>query len=200
MNVALGLILILLLVAANGFFVAIEFALIAADRSKLETQAEEGSATARITLGVLRRISFNLSGAQLGITVTSLVLGFLAEPLVGQLIDPAVKALGGASGSAVSALLALAIATVFQMVAGELIPKNLALAKPEATSKALSPAARIVHGAFSPIITAFNGAANWTVRRLLSSRPRNCPRCARSKKSSTSSSRRPRSARWHPMR
>ncbi|MEZ5379842.1 MAG: hemolysin family protein [Acidimicrobiales bacterium] len=166
MNVALGLILILLLVAANGFFVAIEFALIAADRSKLETQAEEGSATARITLGVLRRISFNLSGAQLGITVTSLVLGFLAEPLVGQLIDPAVKALGGASGSAVSALLALAIATVFQMVAGELIPKNLALAKPEATSKALSPAARIVHGAFSPIITAFNGAANWTVRRL----------------------------------
>ncbi len=166
MNVALGLILILLLVAANGFFVAIEFALIAVDRTKLEAQAAEGSATAKITLGVLRRMSFHLSGAQLGITVTSLVLGFLAEPLVGHLIDPVVEALGGSGGSSVSVLFALGIATVFQMVAGELIPKNLALAKPEATSKALSPAARIVHGAFSPVITTFNGAANWTVRRL----------------------------------
>ncbi len=166
MNVALGLILILLLVAANGFFVAVEFALIAVDRTKLEAQAAEGSATAKITLGVLKRMSFHLSGAQLGITVTSLVLGFLAEPLVGHLIDPVVEALGGSGGSTLSVLIALAIATVFQMVAGELIPKNLALARPEATSKALAPAARLVHGAFSPIITTFNGAANWAVRRL----------------------------------
>ncbi len=166
MNVALGLILILFLVAANGFFVALEFSLIAADRTKLEAQADQGSATAKITLGVLRRMSFHLSGAQLGITVTSLVLGFLAEPLVGRLIDPILEALGGSGGSSLSVLIALAIATVFQMVAGELIPKNLALAKPEATSKALSPAARVVHGAFSPVIKTFNGAANWTVRRL----------------------------------
>ncbi len=166
MNVALGLILILLLVAANGFFVAVEFALIAVDRTKLEAQAAEGSTTANIALGVLRRMSFHLSGAQLGITVTSLVLGFLAEPLVGHLIDPVIEALGGSGGTTLSVLIALAIATVFQMVAGELVPKNLALAKPEATAKALAPAARVIHGAFSPLIMTFNGAANWAVRRL----------------------------------
>ncbi len=166
MNVALGLFFVLLLVAANGFFVAVEFALIASDRPKLQTQADAGSRTAKITLGVLKRMSFHLSGAQLGITVTSLVLGFLAEPLVGQLIDPFIELVGGPTGGSLSVVVALAIATVFQMVAGELIPKNLALAKPESTAKALSPAARLVHGAFSPIITTFNGAANWAVRRL----------------------------------
>ena len=166
MNVALGLFFVLLLVGANGFFVAVEFALIASDRTKLESQAEAGSRTARITLGVLERMSFHLSGAQLGITVTSLVLGFLAEPLVGELIDPLIELVGGPSGGSLSVIVALAIATVFQMVAGELIPKNLALAKPESMAKALSPAARLVHGAFSPIITTFNGAANWAVRKL----------------------------------
>jgi CBS domain containing-hemolysin-like protein len=166
MNVALGLAVVIFLVAANGFFVSVEFALIAADRTKLEAQADAGSTTARIALGVMRRTSFHLSGAQLGITVTSLILGFMAEPLVGALIDPIVGLVGAGPGSTPSVVIALAIATVFQMLAGELIPKNVAIAKPEAMVKALSPAARLVHGIFSPIITTFNGAANWTVRRL----------------------------------
>jgi CBS domain containing-hemolysin-like protein len=166
MNVVLGFALVLLLVAANGFHVAVEFALIAADRTKLAAQAEAGSTTAKITLGVLKRMSFHLSGAQLGITVTSLILGFLAEPLVGQVVDPVVVALGGSAKSTPSVIIALAIATVFQMVAGELIPKNVALAKPEATARALAPPARLIHGAFAPLIRAFNGAANWAVRKL----------------------------------
>ncbi|MEM7271695.1 MAG: hemolysin family protein [Actinomycetota bacterium] len=166
MPLVVGLLLVLLLVAANGFFVAIEFALVAADRSKLESQAAEGSFPARAALSARRRLSFHLSGAQLGITVTSLVIGFLSESIAGPILDPLledVPILGGPTGSAI---VALAIATVFQMVVGELIPKTIAVAKPEPTARVLAPIALVVHGGLSPIIRVLNGAANWTVRRL----------------------------------
>lgn len=166
MNTAIGVVFVALLIAANGFFVAVEFALVAANRGKLEAAADEGGWAARTAVGALRRLSFHLSGAQLGITVSSLVLGALAEPLVADLIDPLVEPIVGRSGSGFSVALALVLATVFQMVAGELVPKNIAIAKPEATARAVAPAARVVHGAFSPIIRLFNGAANWAVRRL----------------------------------
>ncbi len=166
MNVVLGLLLIVVLVAANGFFVAVEFALVAADRSKLRALADEGQWAAKIAVGILARLSFHLSGAQLGITITSLVLGFLTEPLVGTLVDPLVEPLVGRPGSGFSIALSIAIATVVQTVAGELIPKNIAIARPESVALALAPAARVVHGAFTPMIVVFNGAANWLVRRL----------------------------------
>ncbi len=166
MSTALGLIFVVLLIAANGFFVAVEFALVASDRSKIEARAADGGWASKAALGALKRLSFHLSGAQLGITVSSLVLGALAEPLVARLIDPLVEPIVGRAESGVSVALALLLATVFQMVAGELIPKNIAIAKPEATAAAVAPAARVVHGAFSPIIRLFNGAANWAVRRM----------------------------------
>ena len=75
MNVVVGIILVLLLVAANGFFVAVEFSLVAADRTKLEARAAEGHWAAKVASSTFRRLSFHLSGAQLGITITSLVLG-----------------------------------------------------------------------------------------------------------------------------
>ncbi len=164
MSILLGFLIVILLIAASGFFVAVEFALIAADRSRLETLAAQGRWPARIAVGVMRRLSFHLSGAQLGITFTSLLLGYLAEPLVGRLIDPAVARVTGQEGSGVSVLLALLLATVFQMVAGELIPKNIAIAHAEASVQVLAPAARVVHGVFWPLITLFNGAANALVR------------------------------------
>lgn len=166
MDVPLGLLAILLLVTANGLFVAIEFALLASDRSKLETRAAEGSRTARLALGAQKRVSFYLSGAQLGITLTSLVLLFLAEPLVSRLIGPIIESVGGSADSSVSVVVALVLATVFQMVLGELIPKNIAISNPEGVAQALTPFGRVVFTISSPVIRAFNGLANWSVRRL----------------------------------
>ena len=158
--------MVILLVLATAFFVAVEFALVAADRSKLEAMAVEGRWPARAALAAVKRMSFHLSGAQLGITVASLILGYLIEPLASRLIDPLIEAVGGSSGSSLSVLIGLLLATIFQMVAGELIPKNIAISHPEASVKALAPVATVVHGALSPVIVLFNGAANWTVRRF----------------------------------
>jgi CBS domain containing-hemolysin-like protein len=166
MSTVLGLLAVILLVAASGFFVAVEFALVASDRSRLEALAEEGSWSAKLAVAALRRLSFHLSGAQLGITVTSLVLGFLTEPLAGRLVDPVLERIGLAPSGTISIVIALFLATVFQMVAGELVPKNIAISHAEATAQALSPAATIVHGVLKPAIMMFNGAANWTVRSL----------------------------------
>jgi CBS domain containing-hemolysin-like protein len=163
-SILLGFLVVIALIAASGFFVAIEFSLIAADRSKLDAQAAGGKWSARIAVATLRRLSFHLSGAQLGITFTSLLLGYLAEPLVGKVIDPAVARVTGHEDSSVSLVLALLLATVLQMVAGELIPKNIAITKAEATVEVLAPVARIVHGVLWPLIVLFNGAANGLVR------------------------------------
>ncbi len=166
MPLIVGLIIIVLLVAANGFFVAVEFALVAADRSKLDAQASDGSWAARAAIAARRRLSFHLSGAQLGITVTSLIIGFLSDSIVRDLLDPIIGPVPFLSGPTMSIVIALAVATVFQMVAGELIPKTIAVAKPEATARLLSPVALVVHGTLSPVIRILNGAANWTLRRL----------------------------------
>ena len=166
MPFVVGLLIVLFLIAANGFFVAVEFSLLAADRSKLAALAKTGRWPAKAALAAMKQLSFHLSGAQLGITVTSLVLGYLTEPVVAKLVDPVIEAAGGSAGSGMSIVVALILATVFQMVVGELIPKNLAIAVPETTAQVLSPAARIVHGGLRPLIVVFNGAANWTVRRF----------------------------------
>ncbi len=166
MNTALSLIIVFVLVAANAFFVAVEFALVAADRQRLKAQVEAGNRRAKVATAVLRRMSFHLSGAQLGITITSLLLGALAEPLVARWIDPLIEPIVGQPDSLASILIALFLATVFQMVLGELVPKNIAIAKPNPTALILSPAARIVHGILSPFIIVFNGVANWLVRKM----------------------------------
>ncbi len=166
MSTVVGLLIVILLVGASGFFVAVEFALVAADRSRLEALADAGRWPARSAVGALRRLSFHLSGAQLGITVTSLILGYLTEPLLAQLLDPVLAPLGVGAGSTLSIVVALFLATVFQMVAGELVPKNIAISHPEATAQALSPIATVVHTILSPAIILFNGAANWAVRRM----------------------------------
>jgi CBS domain containing-hemolysin-like protein len=166
MSTLVGLLVVILLLAASAFFVAVEFSLVAADRSRLEAEAEHGSWPASAAVAALRRLSFHLSGAQLGISMVSLVLGFLAEPLVAKLIDPAVAPVIGSTDSTVSLVLALVLATVAQMVVGELVPKNVAISHPDRTAMALAPVARVVHGSLSLVILVFNGAANWAVRRF----------------------------------
>ncbi|HUF95378.1 MAG TPA: CNNM domain-containing protein, partial [Acidimicrobiia bacterium] len=106
-----------------------EFAIVSVDRSLIERRAQEGDRSASRILRSLRNLSFELSGAQLGITATSLVLGFVAEPTIAQLVSPLIGDLPWfADGStlAISLVIAFIIATGAQMVFGELIPKNLA--------------------------------------------------------------------------
>ena len=166
MNTVLGVLVVVALVAATAFFVAAEFAMLAADRSKLKADAESGKRSAVAALGLIRRMSFHLSGAQLGITIFSLALGFVAEPVVAKLVDPAVEAVTGREDSAISVVIALALATVFLLVAGELVPKNIAVAKAEPTLYAMAPAIRVVDGLLTPVIVSFNGVANRLVRML----------------------------------
>lgn len=163
MSVAVGYVFFFLLILGNGFFVALEFALVACDRSKLQAMADEGRLPAKAAIAAHKRLSFHLSGAQLGITVTSLVLGFLADSLIEPRLTPLLEPVPILAGPTVSVIVALAIVATLQMLLGELIPKGIAVGRPEWTSMALAPIALVLHGAFSPLIRLFNGAANWII-------------------------------------
>lgn len=165
LNPWLGLAIVVVLVSLNGFFVAGEFALVAVNRSRVESRAADGDRRAGQLLGRLRDLSFELSGAQLGITATSLVLGAVAEPTVARLIQPVLGAVGIESDNLAIGL-ALVLATVFQMVLGELFPKNLAIARPYPSAMRVGLPMAFVNRLLRPVIDFFNSAANWTVRRL----------------------------------
>lgn len=164
----LGILLTLAIIAACGFFVAQEFAYMSVDRSRMAALAEKGDAQAKRVLAITKRTSFMLSGAQLGITVTGLLIGYVAEPLIGESvgtllggvgIDPAVSILIGTVG-------ALLLATIVTMIFGELYPKNLAIASPEPLARALAMPTRIYLLLFGWIITVFDVAANALLRLL----------------------------------
>ncbi|MFD0151169.1 hemolysin family protein [Streptomyces sp. NPDC127132] len=168
MNAALGLLAVLVLTAGTGYFVAQEFAYVAANRLALAREAEAGDKRAARALTVLERLSFMLSGAQLGITVTGLVVGFLAEPSVSALLKPALEGTGLSAGavSAISVVLAFVVATVLQMVLGELAPKNLALAVPERLAKSLASSTLVYLKIVGPVVRVFDGAANKLLRKV----------------------------------
>ena len=156
-----------LITVGTGFYVAGEFALITVDRSRIQQLAEGGNARAHSVLEGLRTLSFQLSGAQLGITITSLLVGFIIEPTVGEALAPLVHAIWpGASSLAVANAVALSFATAVQMVVGELVPKNYAIARPTELALAIATPFRLANRLFRPLITALNGAANWTVRLM----------------------------------
>jgi CBS domain containing-hemolysin-like protein len=168
MLTALGLLAVVALIAANGYFVAAEFSFVASRRRRIEDLASEGDRRATNLLEGLRRLSFMLSGAQLGITVTSLVVGFIAEGTLGAAIRPLVEAFGVPQGAArgLAFTIGLVIATAAQMVFGELAPKNLAIAKPEPVALALAGSIRLFLKLASPVITLFDSAANRLLRLL----------------------------------
>ncbi|MFE0172892.1 hemolysin family protein [Streptomyces sp. NPDC059002] len=168
MSAALGLLAVLVLTAGTGYFVAQEFAYVAADRLALAREAAAGDKRAARALQVLEKLSFMLSGAQLGITVTGLVVGFLAEPSVSALIRPALEGMGlsGGAVSAVSVVIGFAVATVVQMVLGELAPKNLALAVPERLAKSLAASTLAYLKVVGPLVRVFDGAANRLLLRV----------------------------------
>ena len=116
-------------------------------------------------LAVHRRLSYHLSGAQLGLTVVSLLLGFVAEPTIARAIEPALDGfMSDRSARAVSVVIALALATFLSMVLGELVPKNVVLAKPDAAAVRLAGPLRIFSVALHPVIVVSNGTADRIVR------------------------------------
>jgi CBS domain containing-hemolysin-like protein len=165
-NAVLGLLAVLVLTLATGYFVALEFAFVGADRLLLAQQAAEGDRKAVKAVAVMERLSFALSGAQLGITVTALIVGFIARPALGDLIVPALEAanLSPATAGGVALVLAFLLATVVQMVLGELAPKNLALAVPEPLARALAGSALVYLSVAGPLIRLFDASANRLVR------------------------------------
>ncbi|MFF0771649.1 hemolysin family protein [Nonomuraea wenchangensis] len=165
---ALGLLAVFLLTAATGYFVAQEFAYVSADRLTLVTQAEAGDKKAAKAVQVMERLSFMLSGAQLGITVTALIVGFIARPALAELIAPALTGLGLSAGlvDAVALAIGFALATVIQMVLGELAPKNLALARPEPLARALAGSTLVYLTIAGPVIKLFDTAANRLLRAV----------------------------------
>ena len=158
----------LLLVLACGGFVAAEFSLITVNRNDVEAAAESGDKRAGGVLQGMKTLSTQLSGAQLGITVTNLGIGFLAEPAIAALVGPPLVDLGLSEVAARSASVALALvlATGMTMIFGELVPKNMAIAQPLRTAKLVVGFQRVFTTLFGLPIRLFNGNANAVVRAL----------------------------------
>ncbi len=164
-----GLIATAALLVANGVFVALEFALIAARRTRLQPLADEGNRRARLALRATRELNVELAAAQLGVTVASLALGYIAEPTLSHLI---VSALGGAVtlpdsvAHTIAFIVALVIVSVLHMVIGEMVPKNLVLANPERSLMWLAWPNRAYTWLFGPVVRTLNVVANAGVRAL----------------------------------
>ncbi|WP_415032853.1 hemolysin family protein [Gordonia sp. (in: high G+C Gram-positive bacteria)] len=157
------------LTVGTAVFVAAEFSLTALERSTIaEDVATHGDLRSRQVERAHRSLSFQLSGAQLGITITTLITGYLAEPVLARFIDPVLRRLHVPDSwdGWLSAGLALVLATSLSMVLGELIPKNLAIARPLATARLTAPPMVAFSAVFRLAINGLNGAANWMVRRL----------------------------------
>lgn len=162
------LLIAILLVAACGMFVAAEFSLITVNRSAVDHLAGKGDAGAQGIAHALRSLSTQLSGAQVGITITNLAIGFLAEPALASLIKPLILAVGAPESWAAPLAVAIGftIATAATMVFGELIPKNLAIAKPLAVARRVQAFQRGFSRIMKYPIMFLNGSANVILRRM----------------------------------
>ncbi|MGW6729289.1 hemolysin family protein [Nocardia sp. NPDC055029] len=168
LGVVAGVAVVLLITALTGYFVAQEFAYMAVDRSRLKARAETGDSAAGRALAVTRRTSFMLSGAQLGITVTGLLVGYVAEPLIGRGLGELLGGVGVpvAVGVAVGTVLAIVFSTLVQMLFGELFPKNLAIARPEPVARRLARSTTAYLRVFGWLIRLFDQSANILLRLL----------------------------------
>ncbi|MEE1748395.1 hemolysin family protein [Streptomyces sp. JV184] len=157
-----------LLILANGFFVAAEFGLVTVERPDAERAAAEGDRRAHTVVRALRELSFQLSGTQLGITITSLVVGMLAEPALAQLLEGPLTATGLPEGAVpgVSVVIGMMAASAVQMVIGELVPKNWAVSRPLQVARFVAGPQHRFSAAFRPVISLLNTVANRLVRLL----------------------------------
>lgn len=163
-----GVLVAVLLLALNAFFVGAEFALISARRSQIEPRAQQGSRVARTTLRAMENVSLMMAGAQLGITICSLGLGAVGEPAVAHLLEPVFHALSVPDSwlHPVSFVVALTIVVFLHVVLGEMVPKNIALAGPDRAALVLGPPMVLIVTILRPLIVVLNAIANATLRLL----------------------------------
>ncbi|MFH0516877.1 hemolysin family protein [Streptomyces sp. M41] len=156
------------LILANGFFVAAEFGLVTVETTDAEKAAAEGDRRAHRVVESLKELSFQLSGTQLGITITSLVVGMLAEPALAGLLGGPVTAIGVPEGavSGVAVVVGMLLASAVQMVIGELVPKNWAVSRPMQVARFVAGPQHVFARLFRPVIAALNSVANRLVRAM----------------------------------
>ncbi len=158
----MGLVWFVVLLASNAFFVGAEFAVISAKRAQIEPKAKAGNPAAKITLRAMEKVSLMLATAQLGITVSSLLILVLAEPAIHHLLEIPLGALGlGEATTAVTAFtIALLLVTYLHVVLGEMLPKNIAISIPTQASLVLTPALYAVAQLVKPLVWALNQVSN----------------------------------------
>ncbi|MET4429424.1 hemolysin family protein [Mycolicibacterium sp. 624] len=163
-----GVFLTVVLLAANAFFVGSEFALISARRDRLEALAEQGKKSAVTVMRAAEQLSLMLAGAQLGITVCSILLGRVGEPAIAHLLEKPFGALGIPDTvlHTVSFVIALALVVTLHVLLGEMVPKNIAIAGPESAAMLLIPVYLVYIKLAKPFIAFYNWCANTTLRAL----------------------------------
>ncbi|MGV0746392.1 hemolysin family protein [Mycolicibacterium sp. XJ870] len=166
MGDVLGVLLTVLLLGANAFFVAAEFALISARRDRLQALAEQGKKSAVTVIRAGENLSLMLAGAQLGITICSILLGRVGEPAVAHLLEKPFALFGVSEAvlHTVSFFVALAIVVILHVLLGEMVPKNIAIAGPESAAMLLIPPYLVYIRAARPFIAFYNWCANTTLR------------------------------------
>ena len=168
MNAEAGIFWLVILLIGNAFFVGAEFAIMSARRSQIEPLADAGRRSARTALHAMQHVSLMLACAQLGITVSSLGLGAVAEPAIAHLIEGPFHTAGLPDDllHPVSLVIALAIVTYLHVVIGEMVPKNLALAGPDRAVLLLAPPLVLVGRVLRPVIAVLNAIANGVLHLL----------------------------------
>ena len=168
MSTEVGFLVALAMLLGNAFFVGAEFALVSARRSNIELAALAGSRSAKATLSAMEQVSLMLAGAQLGVTVCSLVLGAVGEPLVAHLLEHPLHVLGVPTvwTHPVSFAIALTVTVYLHVVVGEMIPKNISLASSTKAALILVPPLRFFVKCTRPVVVSLNALANAVVRTM----------------------------------
>src|SRR5689334_2075230 len=171
---AVYLVLLILLILANGVFVAAEFALVRSRRSRIEQLASEDSSGAGSVIDQLDHIDEYLAACQLGITMASIGIGFLGEPAVAELIKPIFGGLSHGAAVAISVAIAYALVTTLHVTIGEQAPKLFAISRPEGSARRLAQPLRWFRRISAPFTVALTSMSNWIVR-LFGVRPGELP-------------------------
>lgn len=169
LGIALGLISVVICIAANAFFVAAEFALVTVRHTWVEELSKSGHSAAVHVKRAVSKLDDAIAATQLGITIASIALGWLGEPAIARLIEPGLRGLVAwhhAAAHTIATALAFSIITFLHVVLGELAPKAIALGQPEQTAMVTARPLLIFRSIFRPIIVSMNGVGNFIVRRL----------------------------------
>ncbi len=165
-----GLASLALIVFLNAYFVATEYGLVASRRSRIEQMAMEGNTRARWVKGALANLNPYISATQIGITIAGLALGYLGEPVVAKLIEPAFTWLPGnlpfLSAHIISVILSFLIVTYVTVLMSELLPKRIAIQNPERVALLVIGPIRVFLIIFRPLIAVLNNSANFLLKRL----------------------------------